>query len=107
MSRIISIRLSTEDEIELEKLKVKMNMVSTTDVIRNLIYQFNNPDNLYTFDNKEIRNISKDSHLTLELLKQFYGEMTSFKEYNPAARKCEKLKQFLNDYYNPEDKFLK
>lgn len=103
----ITIRLSEEDIVTLEKLKLEMKAKSMTDVIRNLIINTRQDEKGNSNDTNSLFQIKKDCSLTLALLKQFYGEMTSFKEYNPKARECEKLKQFLNDYYSPEDKFMK
>lgn len=118
MSRT-TIRLTENDELTLEKIKLSLNIKSTSEAIRYLINYYQNEK--HTNDSSvdgmktellikeiqsEILQSSKSLSLIEELLKQFYGEM-SYKEYNKNARNNSRVKQFLNDYYNPEDKFMK
>ncbi len=112
-----TIRLNENEELTLEKIKLSLNKKSTSEVIRYLInnYQYDKCDgNSNSSENelllktlqKEIVQSSKTISLIVELLKQFYGEM-SYKEYDKSARNNSRVKQFLNDYYNPEDSFMK
>lgn len=114
-----TIRLTENDELTLEKIKLSLNIKSTSEAIRYLInyYQQKKPTNDSYADltkiellikemQSEIFQSSKSLSLIEELLKQFYGEM-SYKEYDKNARNNSRVKQFLNDYYNPEDKFMK
>lgn len=102
----LTVRLSLDEEIKLEQLKLEKKMKTKSDVIKSLIANAKDEKSLNNNDVDFLSQIKNDCNLTLELLKQFYGEM-SYKEYNPEARKSEKLKEFLDDYYNPEIKFMK
>ncbi len=114
-----TIRLNENEKLTLEKIKLSLNKKSTSEVIRYLInnYQYDKCDGDSTSSEndktellkdiqKEIVQNSKTVSLTIELLKQFYGEM-SYKEYDKSARNNSRVKQFLNDYYNPDDSFMK
>lgn len=102
----ISIRLTKEDIITLEKLRIEMKVKSISDVIRKLIDNTREEKQNSDIDIELFSKIKNDCKLTLELLKQFYGEM-SYKEYNPEARKSNKLKEFMDDYYHSETKLMK
>lgn len=108
MSSMFTMRLSDEDELEFEKAKIDLKLKSKADVVRHLlsIANSNNKTSSSINDLEDIKEIKKNCFVTVELLKQFYGEM-SYKEYVPDARKSDRVKHFLNDLYNPEDNFMK
>lgn len=109
MSKRISVRLDDQEEEILQKLKYKINVKTDSEAIRYLIS--NSLKTVQTefsclTESDNLIKISKDCKLLLELLKQFYGEM-SYKDFDPGARKNERVKQFMDDYYHSEDKFMK
>lgn len=118
-----TIRLNDKEELLLKKIKLYLNTKTISETIRQVINNYEKETCNKTFSNeqnhfnrlestvnelndKAIEN-NKLSHLIIELLKQFYGEMSSYKEFDPDARNCEKVQKFLDDYYNPEDRFMK